>query len=118
MRLKDLKIGDLILAKLVNNAGSFGKKDYEAVVVEKGRKYIYFEVNNRRIQRELSGSLPSNVVGHHTSDYYLFKDENQFAEYLLAKEARKKLARFLDGAGSVNRLSNDQVEQISKIIGI
>ena len=118
MQLKDLKIGDVILAKEVNNVGISSPKSYEAAVVEKGRKYIYFQVNDRRIQRELSDSLPSGIAGHYTSDYFLFKDETQFAEYLLLKEARNKLARFLEGYGAVSKLSDKQVEEISKIIGI
>ena len=118
MQLKNLKIGDVILAKKVNSVGIIVDFSFEAAVVEKGRKYIYFEVNNRKIQREVSDSLPSGIVGHYTSDYFLFKDEIQFEEYLLLKEARSKLSKFLCSNGSVNSLSDDQVAQISKIIGI
>lgn len=118
MILKDLDVGDVILAKKVNSARFFLPENYDAVVVEKGRKYIYFEVQHRRIKRELTDSLPSGLNDHHTSDCFLFSDEGQLAEYLLAFKARNKLSRFFSSSGSVNRLSDEQIEQINKIIGI
>jgi hypothetical protein len=120
MKLKELNIGDVILAKAINANGKYLPKNYDAVVVEKGRQYVYLEVLGRKIRRKLSGSLPSGipVESHYSCDYVLFKDEDHFTEYLLAKEARTKLAKFFNYDSGAYKLSDEQVEQISKIIGI
>jgi len=118
MQLKNLQVGDIILGKQTNNVGNFSTKDYKAVVIEKGKKYIYFEVNSCKIKRNISDTLPSDIIGHHTSDYFLFKDEEQYSDYILAKETKKKLTTFFSDISFVNKLTNEQIQAIAKIIGI
>ncbi|MFM6154109.1 MAG: hypothetical protein ACKPE3_14115 [Sphaerospermopsis kisseleviana] len=119
MRISDLNVGDTILAKKVRRvSGDFYSDNYIATVVEKGRKYIYFQVHGVKIKREKNDLLPSGLVDHYVHDYYLFKDESQFAEYQKAREARSKLSQYFSTINAVGKLSDQQVEQISRIIGL
>lgn len=118
MRISNLNVGDTVLAKKVRVTGDFYPENYTATVVEKGRKYIYLQVHGVKIQREKNDVLPSGLVDHYAHDYFLFKDENQFAKYQKAKEARNKLSQYFSTINAVGRLSDDQVEQISRIIGL
>ncbi|MFM6158050.1 MAG: hypothetical protein ACKPE3_34495 [Sphaerospermopsis kisseleviana] len=117
MKISDLNVGDTILAKKVRVSGDFYPDNYIATIVEKGRKYIYFQVHGIKIKREKNDVLPSGLVDHYVHDYYLFKDESQFAEYQKAKEARNKLREyFFSTINAVGKLSDQQVEQINRII--
>lgn len=118
MKISNLNVGDTILAKKAKVTGDFYTENYTATVVEKGRKYIYFQVHGVKIQREKNDVLPSGLVDHYVHDYYLFKDESQFAEYQKAKEARNKLWHYFSTINAVGKLSDDQVEQINRIIGL
>jgi DNA adenine methylase len=71
MKFKELKIGDVLLAKEVNNAGKFSPKDYDAVVVEKNnpliktptcKPFIKWAGGKRSLLPKLAENLPKNFT--------------------------------------------------------
>ncbi|MFM7369241.1 MAG: hypothetical protein ACKO2Z_15925, partial [Sphaerospermopsis kisseleviana] len=68
---------------------------------------------------EKNDVLPSGLVDHYVHDYFLCKDEGQFAEYLKVRGERSKLREyFFSTINAVGKLSDQQVEQINRIIGL
>lgn len=116
-KLKQLQIGDSLYARhLKFSDDKFTDKIFTALVTSVGRKYITFDIAHTTYKCEVSEELPYIKAGNY--DYCLFESEEQFNSYLEALEQRRNLARFFTHDNKLRTLTDDQVREINKIIGI
>lgn len=110
---KNIKVGDKVGLKTVNNLARYGTLFYEGVITKIGRKYFYVKIeeNNREVSFEIDSLLENN---DYSADYEFYYSLQEAKDSLLITKMKKKIIKELEYNG--NQYSVKQLQDIMNIL--